>query len=456
VQDFLGLAVEGQLEVTIAVRSHVDLCLFVRYMHANERDLEPEFASRLIQIDMSDKDAVWSAWTDYIIANPNVSFHETYHYWQGLRLPFLYRYAVLSSRITYLAFAELSRQYDDLHEWDCILPELGRLQIPNRLWITDTGLVWGGPVSECSNLGNPSELSPLDLLEGATSLAEYQVLAATAVDRTDVRKFLRWSKRNPAYLDAFHFVARFLDNESSALRLFIPLVNAAFHTTEPVRAFAELLGFVRSFLSSDEGGRFLAQREPVRWRKVFASGLDQISFEAAPNTDANLLGSAYHRLTLEQWVEARYGTIADADYAHPFLTEPARAWLRLEIRNPIFSWILDAPGWAGSDSFWQCFVDFMPSLTFVRFHGEGTRNRQFIVADHKKLFPLWQEWLVIHSTVRRASGAHFEAKARLCHHQDCPEYVDNYCNSFPKVPTRWQDCTFIEKLVQIRKTVKAK
>ncbi len=430
------------------IRSHVDMCLFIRFIHVLRENVPSEVIDLLAR--SPDRESMFKAWREQFFATPQVMFHETYHFWQGLRLPFLYRYAVLSFRVMYQAFRQLAVN-PNLHSWDCILPELYRLNIPNRIWgLPGKGLCVGGPDAERPDLTeSPLELTPLDLLEGAASVAEFQVFNLPD-SRIDPILFSRWTKRNRAYTKAFKYVARALEDEQLALRIFLPLVNAAFHTTEPVQAFAMLLGTVWGTVrSSPEMKAFIAQPEPCRWTEVFSLFLDEVEFEAPPDSDGKILGSPFHRLTLRQWAFGSWGQIDNRDVAHPFLTYPARTWIEREDDNPIYSWLIEAPGWAEIDTFWECMRDFAPPLTFVRFHLDGKQDRVISLGEREYQFPL-MDLVTIYSTVRRASGAHFDSDSRLCHHVHCPEYEPNFCNCYPVIPEDFANCTFRKRVETVR------
>jgi hypothetical protein len=61
--------------------------------------------------------------------------------------------------------------------------------------------------------------------------------------------------------------------------------------------------------------------------------------------------------------------------------------------------------------------------------------------------------LAMYSTMRRASGAHFDADQRTCHWAGCPHYGPNFCNSYPGVPrSSFRSCTYpkiMSNLVEI-------
>jgi hypothetical protein len=57
----------------------------------------------------------------------------------------------------------------------------------------------------------------------------------------------------------------------------------------------------------------------------------------------------------------------------------------------------------------------------------------------------------MYGAVRRASGAHFDAFQRTCHHRGCPFYEKNYCNAYVIIPEDHARCGFparIDSLIQ--------
>jgi hypothetical protein len=275
-----------------------------------------------------------------------VFFHETYHYWQGLRLPFLFRYAFLAFRQMVSAFKHLSIASDDFHQWSCRLPQTERLNVKSKIGFAPGGQIfWGNADAEFPNETiNQLELTPLDLLECAASLAEFQ-LSTEVQKRSDPLALRRWAKRNPAYLQPFDFAAQFLGSESLALRTLLPLINASFHTTLPERTFYELLGCLwGTFVPEGEfSRRFLEQPEPCRWRDLFQGWLNKLEYEADCDADANLIpepgGPRYFRLTLNNWVFRNFGFSGDG-VTHPFLGPAARRWRESEGAQPMSTWFI--------------------------------------------------------------------------------------------------------------------
>ncbi|MDQ6675716.1 MAG: hypothetical protein M3Z09_00300, partial [Acidobacteriota bacterium] len=264
-------------------------------------------------------------------------FHETYHFWQGLRLPFLFRYATLSFRQVMMGFRELSRTNTPFTEWSCELPEFERLTSPSFLGYLPGGRLFWGPTPErFPQTAKHRKITALSMLECAASLAEFQV--ASESSNGDPSSLRRWAKRNPAYLDLFDFAAGYLANEVLALRSLLPLINAAFHTTIPERAFVELLARVWGQLAtpSQFGASFLAQPEPCRWPDLFDSFLGQLKYDQ-PDDVLRLLETSFYRISMEEVAPMTYG---DGGFGHPFLAPLAQRWLEIARQNPAFSSVL--------------------------------------------------------------------------------------------------------------------
>ena len=423
-------------------RSHVDLGLFVRFVHVRRDQIPPEVLEMLLNGGRSDTDLLSRAWASQMASTSQITFHETYHFWQGLRLPFLYRYALLSYKGMITAFKRLSESIQDLHDWDCILPELERLGLKKRIWGNLGGslTISGSDSEELSKQSIPLVISPLDLLEGATSIAEFQVHTKPS-EQYDARVFSRWIKRNPAYVDAFGWLAKNLGDEELALRCFIPLINAAFHTTEPVRAFATLAQYLWNSRPKIE--KQLSLPEPLPWEKLFQNFLSEINYEAPLDSDAKLLGSPYQRLTLDAWVFS--------DLEHPFLSMTAKKWIEKAKDDPRLDLLLSKPGHIEEVA--DFLVEYAPACSFVRFHIDGINDRVITTVDRsfdeQKKFSLKYE-LSLYSAVRRASGSHYDGYSRLCHHENCPEYAHNYCNCFPGIPAVFEDCSFLQYVEELR------
>lgn len=445
------------------MKSHLDPCLFVVYMHVSGENLEDKLASIVSALQLRNGESFSPVLESLAPRTKQVLFHEEYHFWQGLRLPFLYRYASLAYRTAFLAFTQLSRNSANPNDWSCMLPELERLNLPDCIGTNHDGdYYWSSsPDSIPINAVDKINISPLDLLECAASIAEFQVTVSG--DYVDPSNLKRWLKRNPAYLVPYSFAARALEDEYLALRTILPLINASFHTTQPSRTFVELLARIqRNFAQPDEASRkFLAQGEPRRWPEIFARWLDEIQYDGSDNSGMRILGETYHRLALDYWV---YGELThDGDFMiHPFLGPLARKWSDIAKMRPKFSWLLDLPGWVDSETFRECRSEFRAPLSIFRFHMGQGRDRVFScgtgVGGGFTSIPgptdgtyrdFIADTLTMYGAVRRASNAHFNELQRTCHHSECPHYIENFCNAYPIVPLRFEDCGFPARLTNL-------
>jgi hypothetical protein len=295
-------------------------------------------------------------------------------------------------------------------------------------------------------------LSPLDLLEGATSLAQYQVERG-AKAATDLQTFTRWRKRTNSYLDAYWLAARVLGDQQLALRSLLPIINAAFTTSDPVRAFITLLGVFRwQVHGSDAVKRFIAQPEPCNWVELFETLMaDHIApeFECKRDATMNVLDPPFCELTLDNWLDATWP--GGDPIHHPMLTELAREWRDREARDPVYASLLGQPAWAGADRLRTAIRDFEP-VTLVRFHLPEGQSRVIGLSggplrpDNADV----RDFLTVWSVVRRAAGVHFDPDNRLCHHTACPHYGANYCNTYPVVPERFEGCGFPARIARVR------
>jgi hypothetical protein len=227
-----------------------------------------------------------------------------------------------------------------------------------------------------------------------------------------------------------------------ALAATIPLINGAFATSEPVRAYASLLGLMRTAHADhpEVVAPMFVDLDPARWRHVVKQLLDMIEFEASAE-DAKILGSRFHRIAIDNWLHAE---INDSPIDHPFLSRDARIWDEWA-REANVDDLIDSPGAVARDTRESALERIYP-FTIIRFHSDDrsdrvlTRVAGWMSEDQDRLNAL--NMLTIYGAIRRASGAHFDADHRTCHHRECPEWDPNYCNSYPAVPPAWEDCGF--------------
>ena len=98
-------------------RSHVEPSLGVLFLHVPRSAVTEEL---LRTADAIGPDADSS---ELVKALPRrsqqVLFHEHYHFWQGLRLPFLHRYAFSSQHVIWSAFKTLAQHEANWRTWAC-------------------------------------------------------------------------------------------------------------------------------------------------------------------------------------------------------------------------------------------------------------------------------------------------------------------------------------------------
>jgi hypothetical protein len=109
---------------------------------------------------------------------------------------------------------------------------------------------------------------------------------------------------------------------------------------------------------------------------------------------------------------------------------------------------------------------FTPPLTVVTIHASDrartilASNRGFRDVETPSGAPpasfkgMAADVLTMYSAVRRASGAHFNPDQRTCRHQGCPLFELNYCNSYPIIPTKFEDCGFAARMDRLVKTLR--
>jgi hypothetical protein len=450
----------------MSIKSHVDPATFVRVLYVDPGDLEPDLAARLERVD--DVAAFGEIWKDELARRFGPIFHETYHLWQGVRLPYLHRYAAIAMHRFAEAFRFGVSNFERLDDWQFEVPELHRLTVPFRCWLLDGYQVamGGSEARTPDDAVAEYRLSERDLLENAASLAEWSVSIADRLGppaSLEPTHFRRWVKRHPAYMQAFEMVERGLGETALALRCTLPMICAAFTTSRPVVAFCTLLVNVRRLVRDKPAWwqRFLAQPEPCRWVDVMESFLDDAPFEAEPDADADLMGGAYCRLTLQAWAFATRTTDGGRFPMHPFLSAMAQSWMEQEASMPQMGWLMALPAWVDGKAS-EAAAAIEPPLSIARIALPSGRirvvafregiGRNQLHAFGVKDFGDNQiaDLLTVASIVKRATGAHFHPKLQLCGHTQCAYHAGNYCNSYPAVPADHRTCTFPDRYVKIR------
>lgn len=437
--------------------------MFMVVYHISGRDLPPDKVERIRSLMKTQGTGL----TDVFALLPDschkVGFHELYHFWQGLRLPFLYRYALIALHVVSQAFTKLSEEDENFHNWNCSIPDFDRLNLKDRIGFTKNGeSYWGGDQAEVPITLDQEELfSPIDLLECAASLADFQIaVGAEAASNPDALE--RWEKRRAAYLVPLKFAGRYLENQKLALRALLPLINASFCTTEPVRAFKDLLYYLRHDPNAAlDTRRLLAQGEPGPWKSIFEAFLNELKFEAPPNSCTNIRGAKYYRLTLNDMVYGLAITKGSDHFKHPILAHLAEKWIEMERKeNPEYGWLLDYPGYVNPLTMLGARSHFGPPFGILRIHTDTIPDPVGMFGDptftgYSSLDAALEDAtgmarmvdiVTMYSAIRRASGAHFDRDHRTCSHKTCPEYEHNYCNSYPIVPSEFSECGFSSRM----------
>jgi hypothetical protein len=262
-------------EIDMRIRSHLDPTLFVIFLHIDARKYDEEFIAlgrSLKRAKGTDIDSLMEALRG---RERRTMAHERYHFWQGLRLPFLHLYAILTLRAAFVGVKALARATKDWGRW----AELGgtidgfdRLDSLFHVAGNRSGqLVFGR--KRLSEYEFTLEFSAKEMLECAASIFDYQTSCENHYDMSDPLLFELWRKRNPAYLKIFEFLKNFLGSDRLSLRTILPLINPAFHTSCPERALIELTARI--------WGRFA---QPTSMNNPF---LAQMSRAAGPNFSAD-------------------------------------------------------------------------------------------------------------------------------------------------------------------------
>jgi hypothetical protein len=444
------------------IRSHLDPTLFIIFQHVDAREYDATFKDlvrSLRPIPGSNLQPLLEALRD---REYRVLAHERYHFWQGLRLPFLHLYAVETLRAAFLGAQELARMDDDWQRWAALgatVPVFDRLDRVFYLAGDRSGkLVFGKDRPTGYELS--LKFSAKEMLECAASIFDYQFSCKLIEDLSDPACFKRWCKRNPAYLGVFKFLKDILASEKLVLRIILPLINAAFKTSFPERALAELIARAWGNFAKPNtvGEAFLAQNEPCRWRELFNLWLTEIDYDLPIAPDAvSIENETFYYLDPEQWL----GLTFDGAFQHPFLGPLATEWLRRAKTDPAFEVYLDMPGYVPTEGHEFAFAA-EPQLRIVRVFSDGGQDKVFglgkgligpaflgsgfsgMSAGEYRGFIL--SMLAAYGAFRRATGAQMTDAARTCYHTECPHFDANYCNSYPLIPERFEDCGFPGRL----------
>ena len=474
----------------MSIRSYVDLAFFVCVLRAGKSDVPPDV--RDIIETGSDHDletlfgsaehgtssaykaagsAEHGAYSAYKAAlwNPDTHLHETIHFWQGLSLPFLYFYSFSAFQTVNRVFVSLDQSFDDLHEWRCPMPGILNLMTePVYVYVKASDV-------ECFRQDRGDRagwrrlpgITALDMLESATSLIQWQL--STVPPHSGILHFRRWAKQNPAYPEAVDWLASMLQDKDLAVDLFLPLSNAAFHTMNPVMAFARTSIWYATEYRGDERVPLykVKQRIEKLIDKLAASLRSTWPIAQAPTFEdplTSVFDLPFYRFSMEKAIDLTFGK---SEWRHPTLYRLAERWLKESQTKREMCTLLDAPSAVSRSTVDCCFAEYQPLLLV---HFDLPRRNRVVplgrISDFdyvsrvekdtpgvKGIEALFEQYIQF-GTVRRATGAFYEPNMRLCHHRDCPEFAFNYCNSWISIPVDHEKCGFRDKLKTIRTSLR--
>ncbi len=427
------------------MRSHIDTIMFCRYLYLDSNDY---ISFSETQIQTANQQELFEIFLAIQSENQKIStlsFHENYHYWQGLRLPYLVWSSFTGIYNVLGAFSHASQKDTDYTNWEMDIPILNIYSQKHYI----SGEIDNLEIDHSNNTG--ISLSIIDLLEAATSIAEYQVSVSHA-ERTNPITFSRWCKKNPAYINVFRFVSKLLCDEELTLRLLIPFVNGAFSTNQPVRAFIYLIKDFKLWQMNDPISiKFLAQKEPCKWDVLVEELLEKLPYTDKENSSMDPTNEKFFKLTIENWVDSYFSFSGNQKLYHPFVHEQASKWLELSYVDAGFKSVLNYPGYLNSQIVEYVSKHFNPVVTFVKFTLNSGSSK--VVAFGQLGNEIKYDWPIpmldlytIYSTIKKAAKVQFFEKHRMCGHNDCSFFEDNYCNSYPSIPNNMNDCGFPNRI----------
>lgn len=439
------------------IRSHLDPTLFVTFLHVDASQYDEDFR-RLARSFKRAKGTNLKPLYDALRERETRIFdHERYHFCQGLRLPFLHIYALLTLRHVFDGLECLAGVAKDWREWPNIgagVTGFGRLDHSFHMGANRSGQIAIGPTA-FSDYDFTLKFSPKEMLECAASIFDYQMSCNRVHEPSDPDLFRRWCKRNPAYTRLFDFLKDYLACDRIALRSILPLLNAAFHTSVPERGFAELASRVwhASRGPNAYGAAFLAQSEPCRWHEVFQEDLARIKYDypfgETPNT-LDLEDGNFYYLDPERWLGAQFR----AGIQHPFLGPLATEWQKRAKDVAGLDSYLDMPRYVDNKEARQFAQSAEPSLQILRIFMDDGSDQTFAIGSGLTKAAFGDkavgedtgraavDILAAYGAFRRAFNLPMTEAARTCHLSDCPHFENNLCNCYPMIPDRFEDCGF--------------
>ncbi|HHC6556647.1 TPA: hypothetical protein ACN36H_003140 [Vibrio parahaemolyticus] len=455
----------------MTTRSHLDTLLFVRFMDISA-DSIPKDMQQVLRDFSSDRLLLDEAFSMQFDVSRPVMLHENYHYWQALRLPYVHRFASTSFITIFLKFRQFATSTQDYTEWTGDLDELDALTRKSGIWgrpLDAHASMFGCSLTPKHSSGVKDQsgraptivLSPLEMLENGASVAEFQ-FSNPGLDGFNPTRYKKWCIRNPAYTKIYDYVRSCLPSEILAYRIFLPLINVSFETSDPVRAFASLLFEIWKVVQDDEDLlKKMENGDPYLYRTLLTNILENLEYE--DEVDSQMGSHAlqpFQRLTIESCVGGSFGIMEEGDVNHPYLTINAKTWVdAIESGCREFLALLDHPASLTKGEVDLCAQTFSPPLTCVKFTLPEGSTRVVMWGNINQVSELYRssfmnpgDILTMYSLIRRATKFNFDPSFRLCGHQACPYYEDNFCNAFIGVPENFEACTFpssVSNLIRI-------
>ena len=362
------------------IRSHLDPTLFVIFWHVDAREYDEDFRRLVRSMSRGKGTDVHPIFDALRERESRIFAHEQYHFWQGLRLPFLHLYASMTFRSVIVLAGNLAKVSEDWRGWaDLGITATGfrRLDRPFYLAANRSGQIALGS-TPFSDYEFTLKSSPKEMLECAASIFDFQTSCKVVREISDPESFRKWCKRHPAYLRIFDFLKDYLNSDRLALRTVLPLINAAFHTSDPERAFVELAARIwgGSSGSNPPAAAFLAQNEPCRWHEVFQQWLTEIDYDyplgEIPNT-VDLDDHKFYYLEPEAWLGVQHGQ----GIQHPFIGPLAVEWQQRTKEVAGLDSFLDMPGYIANKEARQFAGSAQPTLYVIRIFSDDGFDRVF-------------------------------------------------------------------------------
>jgi hypothetical protein len=445
-------------------KSHVDFGLFIQILEVDE-DRIPENMKEILRSNKPDRlQSLNQALQDdarRFFVNDQTWLHESIHIAQSLIYPFLYLNSITILNYVIGTFSDkslLNLKLSGAAEMGA--PALNLLDVEQYFW-TIPGPKSGDPnfdiaLSPYPEMPRPDaqlelRLNAIDLAENAASLMQYKIFAG--IDYPSWSQFDRWSKRNPSYTGIINFVGRFLGDRELALRIFLPLVQVAFETNQPVRGFVTLLS---AFCYNRRRGQyedFIAAKEPVPWMGLFDRYLEG-KLDPFPDV-IDPLSQKFFRIPRNTGE-----LLVGGEQRHPIMGKFAERWTKLLNQEPEYRYAFTAPN--GYRGYLEKILDvFTAPISLLKLTVDGKTTvavtgdinslglASFIHSD-RQIRDMLADILAVYGYVRRILGALMDTDFRFCHHNDCPLYEQNLCNMWIFVPAVYESCTFQSRIERIR------